>query len=441
MPRRNIRLLILLTIICAACHLRADRYGQIFSFAMTQVDGRSLKEVGREQLFEGALRGMMGPLKDKHSIYINPDRYPQLRQLLDQEFGGVGIEIILDPETNQLTVSMPLYGGPAIEAGVRPRDKILRIDGKPTQGMNLDDAAMMLKGKIGTPVVVTVQHVGEDSPVEIPIVRGSVQVDSVVGDRRNPDGSWNFFLEGHDRIGYIRVQSFGERTADEMDRAVAAIAAGNPKGLVIDLRSNPGGLLPAAVRICDVFLDEGTIVTTRDREDRVRQAFDATPGQVLEGVPVAVIVNRLSASASEIVAACLQDHGRAIVVGERTYGKGTIQELIELPGQEGVIKLTTASYWRPSGKDINRPNGNQDDEDDEAPRDDAPGQWGVSPNEGFQVKVEGQALDRYLRWQREFGVYRISGSRPPALPKAGNPPSLLDVDLPLKKAVEHLEQP
>lgn len=426
MPRRNAWFLIGLAVVALVCHLRSDPNARILGYALDQIERRALVEVPQDKLLEGALSGMMAQLGDQHSVFIRPSDFEDLRVGIEQEFGGVGIEIVLDPETKQLTVASPLFGTPAFAAGIRPRDRILRIDGRTTQGMSLEEASAVLRGKVGTPVVLLVQHEGEAQPEEIRIVRAKIQVDSVLGDRRRPDGSWDFFLEGTDRIGYVRIHQFGERTAEEMRKALASLQSGGARGLVLDLRDDPGGLLPAAVQVCDMFLESGVILTIRLRDGAIREVIEARPKSDYPRFPIAVLVNKYSASASEIVAACLQDHGRAIVVGERTFGKGTVQELIPLPGKRGTLKLTTSSYWRPSGKNINR----QSDEGPEAP-------WGVLPDPGYEVKLEGAALARLVRWHREVGVFRTSGPEPPGTKSPR--PSLLEVDPQLAKAVEYLQ--
>lgn len=424
MPRRNAWFLIGLALVALACHLRSDPHATILGYALDQIQRRALVQVATDKLLQGALSGMMAQLGDQHSVFISPSDFEDLRVGIEQEFGGVGIEIVLDPETKQLTVASPLHGTPAFAAGIRPRDRILRIDGRTTQGMSLEEASAVLKGKVGTPVVLLVQHEGEPQPEEIRVVRAKIQVDSVLGDRRRPDGTWDFFLEGTDRIGYVRINQFGERTAEEMRKALASLQSGGARGLVLDLRDDPGGLLPAAVQVCDMLLESGVIVTIRLRDGVIREVIEARPKSDCPRFPIAVLVNRYSASASEIVAACLQDHGRAVVVGERTFGKGTVQELIPLPGKRGTLKLTTSSYWRPSGQDINRPSGAGPE-----------ASWGVLPDPGYEVKLDGAALARLVRWHREVGVFRSAGGEPPA---KSSRPSLLEVDPQLAKAVEYL---
>lgn len=429
MPRRNFWLMTTLLVLCLACHVRANRYGQIFSFALDQVFRRSLEPISERKLLEGGLAGMMTELDDQHSVYIRPKVIEKLRQTLDPKFAGVGVEIVLDPATKQLTVASPLSAAPAYEAGVRPRDRILRIDGRSTQGLSLEDASDLMRGKAGTAVVLSVQHEGESQPVDIRIVRADIRVSTVLGDTRNADGSWNYFLEGQDRIGYVRIHSFAEQTGKELQQVLERLVAEKMRGLVLDLRDDPGGVLQVAVHICDLFIRSGAIVTTRSRDGTLRQPpFEAVEEGTLPDFPMAVLVNNYSASASEIVAACLQDHGRAVIVGQRTFGKGTVQEIVDLPGSEGAIKVTTASYWRPSEKNINR--GKNDGENDE---------WGVKPDPGYEVKLEGDQLARLVRWRHERGMSRLvqSGNSPPKTAERNLP---TDIDPQLAKAVQYLNK-
>jgi len=288
--------------------------------------------------------------------------------------------------------------------------------------MSLADGVKLMHGEPGEPVELTIQHSGEEKPVTITVIRAIIQVDTVLGDTRNPDGSWNYFLEGHDRIGYLRINNFGERTGEEMAEALDWLEEHDMRALILDLRNDPGGILIAATQVCDLFLDEGVIVTTRDREGRIIQAFEANGKKAHTGFPMAVLVNQYSASASEIVAACLQDYQRAKVIGQRTYGKGTIQEILDLGGGLGVLKFTTASYWRPSGKNIDRAADAGEDDD-----------WGVTPDKGYEVIVEGEELGKWLRARHRRDLVPRPGqeSEEDAEPY---------VDPQLQKAVEYLEQ-
>ncbi|NUQ62063.1 MAG: S41 family peptidase [Pirellulales bacterium] len=419
MPRRNLHLLWLAAVACLACYVRVDRQGRTFVFALNEVEDRYLEKVDRQGLFEGAMEGLMGRLDD-YSAYISPNTLEEFQQTLNQEFGGVGIQILLDPDTKQLTVANPLVGSPAYEAGIRAGDRILRIAGESTQGLSLEDAAGRMRGKPGDPVTLSVLHPDETEPVDVEIVRAIIQEDAVLGDTRNADGSWDYFLEGYDKLAYLRINTFGDKTAEELRKVLSELDSQGMKGLIIDLRNDPGGLLGAAVDMCDLFVESGVIVTTRGRDGRVRRAIHATGEAPYTKLPMAVLVNQYSASASEIVAACLQDHGRAVVVGERTYGKGTVQEIIELEGGQGAIKLTTSSYWRPSGRNIHR---TSDAGDDAA--------WGVSPNPGYEVEVQDAELAKLVRWRLSRDLYRPSGVGSPDTKEDG-----LEADPQLIRAVE-----
>ncbi|NLX98396.1 MAG: S41 family peptidase [Rhodopirellula sp.] len=394
MPRRNLHVLWLAAVISLACYVKVDRQGRMFVFALNEVEDRYLEKIDRQDLFEGAMEGMMSRLDD-YSAFISPNTYQELEQTLNQEFGGVGIQILLDPDTKQLTVANPLVGSPAYEAGVRAGDRILRIDGESTQGLSLEDAAGRMRGKPGEAVTLTVLHPDESEPLDMEVVRAIIQEDAVLGDTRNADGSWNYFLEGYDKLAYLRINTFGEKTAEELGRVLEELDNAGLKGLIIDLRNDPGGLLGAAVEVCNLFVKSGVIVSTRGRDGRVRRAVDAKGTAPFTTLPIAVLVNQYSASASEIVAACLQDHGRAVIVGERTYGKGTVQEIIELEGEQGAIKLTTSSYWRPSGQNIHR---TKDANESDA--------WGVSPSPGYEVKVQDEELADLVRWRLNRDLYR-----------------------------------
>ena len=254
--------------------------------------------------------------------------------------------------------------------------------------------------------------------------------DTVEGNSRRPDGQWNFLLSGDRQIGYIRISGFAEAEQGEKDTAADFLAALEQlrrekiRGLVLDLRDNRGGSLKAAVNICDMLVPKGEIVTTRGRDGHILRAFHASGKASFTGFPIAVLINRKSASASEIVAACLQDHDIAIVVGERSYGKGTVQEVVDMGHAFGVMKLTIATYWRPSGQNINRPK-------EDAKSDVKNATWGVAPNEGYDVHDEDVEPDRLLSWQRESELAALVGGKS----MTGHPTP----DRVLLKAVEYLE--
>lgn len=410
MPIRNLILLVVVTVasISAWFARERDRRGQQVNEVLSIVDAAYIEPVDDDSLVHAALDGVVARL-DEHSAFIRGDDQRELEAALDQRFGGVGLELAIDVRTGELTVTMPLPGGPACEAGIVAGDRIKAIDGESTAGLPLREVIAMLRGTPGQTVTLTVMPaVGvadEAGSRDVTLTREVVEIESVQGDRRRSDGSWEWWLEGEPGVAHLRITGFGERTAGELDAALAEIVTGQAtaggrsiplRGIVVDLRGNPGGLVTAAVDVCDRFLDDGVIVSTCGRRspdagravDNSADVRRASPGAVAIGVPIAVIVDGLTASAAEIVAACLQDHGRATVVGERTYGKGTVQSILPLSGG-GLLKLTTSEYLRPSGATINR---RPDDAEDVT--------WGVSPDTGFVIAPSGDSLDRLGRWRR-----------------------------------------
>lgn len=428
MPRNNLFLLIVVAILSAVCYQKADSanrsdHAQVvetYYKAMQAIEKEYVQKVDRRQLLEGSLRGMVGEL-DEHSAYFNPEQYRHLTESLDQRFGGIGIHLSVDDETKQLVVTTPLVGTPAYKAGVLAGDKLVKIDDKSTDGFTMEDAVKLLRGAPGQAVTLTVVHPGTDTPVAIPLEREMIQVPTVLGDTYNEDDTWNFFLSGSDHIGLLRVTQFGEKTTREMQKALAWLRERNVRGLIIDLRNNPGGLLEESVSVCDLFVKEGRIVSTRGREaDSNVHISDASGNAPYTDFPIAILVNSSSASASEIVAACLQDHSRAVVVGDRTFGKGSVQNLIPLEGGKSAIKLTTASYWRPSGKKIHRLK-NAKDEDE----------WGVTPDEGYLVKVDRDEARKVMNDRIRRDVVRPAANAPKVEPVP---------DRQMEKALEYLKE-
>jgi len=285
----------------------------------------------------------------------------------------------------------------------------------------------MIRGPKGQSVVFLVQRSGLDMPIDIDVQRDAIPVPSIYGDTRNPNGSWNFVLEDDPRIGYIRLLQFGKRSTDELRDAVQLLN-GKVDAFILDLRYNPGGLLEAAIDISDMFIGrEVLIVQTRQRDGKVVSRRYATSKTELDTrIPMVVIVNEFSASASEIVSACLQDHSRAVVVGKQTWGKGTVQDLITLERNRSILRLTTASYWRPSGKNIDRTVLQLKD----------PTQYGVSPDSGFEVLLSDQELTDIAsaRNVRDQSVLKDGDQR-----LQPGKPVWLEVDVPLKRAVNYLQ--
>jgi carboxyl-terminal processing protease len=386
---------------------------KLFVDTFEQIDRNYVNEVDRRELIEAAMRGMIAKL-DPYSSYIDPDELERFNSDVEQEFGGIGIQVTVDVKTRQLLVMTPLPGTPAYKAGIRAGDRVIEIDGKPTaefpEGREMDSAVKMMRGKPGEPVKVTILHEGTASPETIEIVRAVIKTPTVLGDHYNPDGSWSYFLDGPDKVGYLRLTHFSRNSADEMEAALEQLQKDGMKALVLDLRFNPGGLLQSAIAIADLFVESGRIVSTKGRntEEQVTNAHKAGTIPFSKDFPIVVLVNRYSASASEILSACLQDHSGknqyvARIVGERTWGKGSVQNVIELDSGKSALKLTTASYHRPSGKNIHRfPDSKETDE------------WGVMPDDGFLVKLQIPEMEAYVDYRRERDVLRTDGTVAPS---------------------------
>ncbi len=302
MPRRNLYALLVITIVSLVCYQQADsahrsRYGRMFDAfveVLEEVDKQYVERVDDRELFEGALQGMVSQL-DPYSSYLGPAEATESRQSLDGEFGGIGIEVSIDRETKILTVFSPIVGTPAYEAGVQAGDKIVRINGESTEGFTFEDTIRRLRGRPGTSVQLSVLHEGDKEPVDIAIERAIIQVDSVVGFRRQADGNWDYWLPGKPRIGYLRITTFGKKTADELQKVLAELTADHMQALVIDLRNNSGGLLNIAVEIADLFVSSGRIVSTVGRDQVELERFDASGDAPYTQLPLAVLVNQFSA--------------------------------------------------------------------------------------------------------------------------------------------------
>ena len=425
MPRRNLAIIAVILLVALVCYskVRTNPYQRILAESMSIVERNALEDVKDKQLFEGAMEGMLGSLGDDYSFYMPPAVQKELNEELDSKFGGIGAHISSDPKTREIVILMPVYDSPAYKAGVLPGDKLLRINGKSTQGMSSRDASDLLRGTPGEKVAITVLHPGQEKPCDLEIIRGEIHKDTVLGDSRDAKGAWNYFLPGADKIGYLRVTSFSTDTAAELERALRTLTEQQMKGLILDLRDNPGGLLPVACEICDLFLKEGdAIVSTRGRDGKIHEPpYQASGNGRYTDFPMALLVNGDSASASEIFAACMQDHHRAPIVGQRTHGKGTVQNIIDLEKDCGAIRLTTASYWRPSGKNIHRKHGASESDE-----------WGVQPDPGCKVVVEGEDRLKLLLWRLHRDTRRIDA-----------PPDVSDdyrsADRQLDKAIECLQ--
>lgn len=312
---------------------------RVFAEVFGRIKNDYVEPVDDRKLLNYAIEGMLSGL-DPHSAYLNEDDYRDLRVGTSGEFGGLGIEVGM--ENGFVKVISPIDDTPAQRAGVLAGDVIIRLDEKPVKGMTLDEAVKLMRGKPGTPLRLTIVREGQDKPIEITVVRDIIKTASIRHRMLEPG------------FAYVRVSQFQARTPEDMLTGLGALkrqAGGALKGLVLDLRNNPGGVLNAAVAISDAFLTAGTIVYTEGRVRDSQLKFKAAPDDVLEGAPIVVLVNGGSASASEIVAGALQDHKRAVIMGQQTFGKGSVQTIVPV-NERTAVKLTTARYFTPNGRSI-----------------------------------------------------------------------------------------
>lgn len=430
MPLRNIAVIFLAMLAAVVCYRTASRNRHVGTLAqaMNLVVEHYVDDVDDRQLFEGAMVGMIDKL-DSNSKYTPPEDLPRFQEAIDQEFPGIGIIVELDEKAKRLKIKSPIPKLPAFQAGLRAGDIILEIDEHDTEGKSLEDCTKLIRGEEGTKVKLLVERKGESEPLSFDVLRAKIPIESVKGDRHNKAGEWVFTLEKEPRLGYIRIVGFGERTVDELHAALETYGPGASKidGLILDLRSNPGGLLTAGVGVCDALLDKGLIVSTRGRGKVELESHQAKPDlSVPLTLPVVVLVDNYSASASEIVAACLQDHGRATIIGQRTYGKGTVQKVYMLEGNKSALRLTFATYWRPNNKDIHKRKGAKDSDD-----------WGVRPDEGQEIVISKELREQLLeaRLNRDLNVIEgVAATSPPKTetpkPKPEEKPSSPEIPVP-----------
>ena len=331
---------VMLAIPVTAQQNNSETYRQLnlFGDVFERVRADYVEDVSDENLIEAAINGMLTSL-DPHSSYLSPKNFRDMQVQTRGEFGGLGIEVTM--ENGYVKVVSPIDDTPAFRAGLKPNDLITHLDGEAVQGLTLSQAVEKMRGKVGSDLKLTVRREGRDA-FDVTVTRAVIKIRSV-----------RSRMEGDD-IGYVRITSFSEQTATGVTRAIKRFKENSKnklKGIVLDLRNNPGGLLDQSVKVSDAFLNQGEIVSTRSRRADEGQRFNAKPGDVAEGMPIVVLMNGGSASASEIVAGALQDHRRGIVMGTRSFGKGSVQTIIPLSGH-GAIRLTTARYYTPSGRSI-----------------------------------------------------------------------------------------
>jgi carboxyl-terminal processing protease len=405
-----------------------ERLGKIRKFSeeeMTSLLADVRERLGqREDLdnhkdIDYALQRMLAHL-DPYTTYIDPETIARFTTETTGEFRGIGISIRENRTKGMLEVVTPLKGSPAYTAGLKAGDLIASItryeDDKghtlsepeviSTKGMTTTDAVKKIQGKPGTKVKLLVQRQGVAEPLEFEVRRAVIEVESVMGVKRKDNDEWDYMLDPANKIAYVRLTGFARNTFRDLRTIMSKLAPENGKeddrikGLILDLRFNPGGLLSSAVQISDLFIDDGKIVTIRPRVGREQTEHGRHEGSHLD-FPMVCLVNGMSASGSEIVSACLQDHLRAIIMGERSYGKGSVQNI--QPFEGGELKLTTASFWRPNGKNLNKSSTSGKDEDE----------WGVMPNKGFMLKLSERERDELFEHQRDSEIIARRHAPPP----------------------------
>ncbi|HEX8339509.1 MAG TPA: S41 family peptidase [Tepidisphaeraceae bacterium] len=393
-----------------------------------QVSTNYVEGVDEPKLQQAAIAGMLNQL-DPHTIYIPPDKQDQFNDELDGSFKGVGIRLDMTPG-GEIEVITPIDDSPAWRAGVLPGDVILKVNGETITGMRKEDVVPKVQGPAGSSVTLTMRRATGEQ-VDLTMTREEFTVPMIKGIDRNPDNTWNFWADKERKIAYLRLTQFTPDVGEKINTILTGLLAEGMKGLVFDLRFNPGGRLEEAEGIIDLFVKEGTIVTVKGR-NRPEQKKLARVEGTLPDFPIAVLVNEYSASASEVVAGALKDTGRGSVVGARTYGKGSVQEVVPLDGDAGEIKLTVAYWYLPSGKLVQRLKDAKE--------------WGVEPD--VVVDLDEAAQGKLVREQAARETMRVtttvSTTKPATQPSATGPATTqvteVVTDTQLEKAIELLRE-
>jgi carboxyl-terminal processing protease len=355
---------------------------------------RYVKQPDAKALSEGAIKGMIGALHDPYTEYFTPEEEAAVARQISGGFTGIGAQLRM--QDKRLVVVTPLEDSPSLKAGLKPGDVITAIDGKAIEGVQLSDAIKQILGEQGTLVKLKVVH-PDGQATELAITRAPIRVRTVQGFRRDQDGKWEYLLDADNKIGYVNVLQFGGNTTKELREVAGKLGDQKIKGLILDLRFCPGGLLSAAVDTAKMFLAKGTIVTVKGRDGK-ETVFQADGQAVLGDVPLLVLVNEYTASAAEIVAGALRDNDRATLLGTRTYGKGSVQEIVKLGDEGGALKLTSAYYYLPGGRNIQKRPGEKE--------------WGVDPTDGFWVALDGKQIEALQKNLQERAVLGKKGDQP-----------------------------
>ena len=358
-----------------------------------QIEQNYIQEVDRNELVETAIRAIIGKLDSRGGLgflrtndmeFLGANELGQINEELEQQIVGIGAVLKID---GGQVVATPMRGSPALRAGLKADDRIIKVNGADVLENQLAQTVKALRGAAGSKVRVTVKRPGVDDLLQFEVTRGPILLPSVKGVHYREDDTWEFMLDETRKIGYVRVTQMGKQTAKELAAALNGLQGRGLKGLVLDLRANPGGLLSEAIAVADLFVAEGTIVTVKSRsEEKVHSARQEDSHL---DFPMVVLVNGQTASAAEIVAGCLQDHGRAAIIGERTFGQAIVRQLLPLKSG-GALKLPVAAYYRPSGKHVNRyPGATEADE------------WGIKPDAGYDVALTEEEV-------KQLGLARLA---------------------------------
>lgn len=378
----------------------------------------SREDLDKHKDVDFALQRMLGHL-DPYTSYIDPETSNQFKRETQGRFTGIGIQIRKDPVSDQLLVVSPIKGSPAYLKGIKAGDLITHIKREmdsqgepvdppeviPTKGLAIGDAVKKILGKPGTKVKLSVEREGHDSPMEFELTRGMIEVETVLGAFRKADDNWEYMIDPESKIGYVRLTSFATFSYRDLGKVVLRLSKQGIKGFILDLRFNPGGLLTSAVQISDLFIGDGKIVTIKPRNKGDEETHWGRMEESQLDFPMVVLVNGQSASGSEIVAACLQDHERAKIIGERSYGKGSVQNI--QPFDDGQLRLTIATFWRPNGKNLNKRTTSGKEEDD----------WGVRPDRGFLVKLSPKEREELFEHQHKLEIIPNRELKPKEAPK------------------------
>ena len=354
-----------------------------------QIEQNYIQEIDRSELLETAIRAIIGKLDSRGPArflrtndmeFLGTNELSDMNINLDQQIAGIGA--ILKVEDGEI-VATPMRGSPAIRAGLKPDDRIVKVNGADIPQNQLAQAIKLLRGPAGSAVTVTVKRAGTDEVLDLEVTRDTIRLPNVGGDHYRTDDSWEFMLDEQRKIGYVRLTQVGKQSPGEMEAALKDLQARGMRGLIFDLRSNPGGMLDGAIAIADLFVENGTIVTVKSRSSE--KVYSAKPEGTYGAFPMVLLVNRQTASAAEVIAGCLQDHRRATVVGERTYGQAIVRSILPLK-TGGALKLPVAAYYRPNGKNVNRyPGATEADE------------WGITPDAGYESALSDEELKAFLQ--------------------------------------------